>query len=126
YDNDEILTYEEMSLYHQPASRKRPIVLIGPPNCGQNELRQKLMEREVDRFALAVPHTTRPMRDEEVNGRDYLFVSRQFFEADMATNKFIEHGEYEKNLYGTSIDSVRQVINSGKICLLNLHTQVSC
>lgn len=125
YDNDEILTYEEMSLYHQPASRKRPIVLIGPVNCGQNELRQKLMEREADRFAPAVPHTTRSMRDNEVNGRDYLFVSRQFFEADIATNKFIEHGEYEKNLYGTSIDSVRQVINSGKICLLNLHTQVS-
>ncbi|EMP40961.1 MAGUK p55 subfamily member 5 [Chelonia mydas] len=93
YDNEEILTYEEMSLYHQPANRKRPIVLIGPQNCGQNELRQRLMNNEVDRFAAAVPR------------------------------KFIEHGEFEKNLYGTSIDSVRQVINSGKICLLNLHTQ---
>ncbi|XP_007886276.1 protein PALS1 [Callorhinchus milii] len=123
YDNDEILTYEEMSLYHQPASRKRPIVLIAPPNCGQIELRQKLMESEADRFAAALPHTTRPTRDREVNGRDYLFVTRQFFEADILSNKFIEHGEYEKNLYGTSIDSVRQVINSAKICLLSLHTQ---
>lgn len=57
-------------------------------------------------------------------GRDYHFVSRQVFEADIAAGKFIEHGEFEKNLYGTSIDSVRQVINSGKICLLNIHTQV--
>lgn len=55
YDNEEILTYEEMSLYHQPANRKRPIVLIGPQNCGQNELRQRLMNNEVDRFASAVP-----------------------------------------------------------------------
>lgn len=55
YDNEEILTYEEMSLYHQPANRKRPIVLIGPQNCGQNELRQRLMSNEVDRFASAVP-----------------------------------------------------------------------
>lgn len=55
YDNEEILTYEEMSLYHQPANRKRPIVLIGPQNCGQNELWQRLMNNEVDRFASAVP-----------------------------------------------------------------------
>ncbi|XP_062434092.1 protein PALS1 isoform X3 [Rhea pennata] len=123
YDNEEILTYEEMSLYHQPANRKRPIVLIGPQNCGQNELRQRLMNNEVDRFASAVPHTTRSRRENEVAGRDYHFISRQAFENDIAAGKFIEYGEFEKNLYGTSIDSVRQVINSGKICLLNLHTQ---
>lgn len=40
------------------------------------------------------------------------------------TGKLIESGEYEKNLYGTSTDSVRQVINTGKICVLCLHTQV--
>uniref|UniRef100_A0A8C3VME9 Protein PALS1 n=1 Tax=Catharus ustulatus TaxID=91951 RepID=A0A8C3VME9_CATUS len=123
YDNEEILTYEEMSLYHQPANRKRPIVLIGPQNCGQNELRQRLMNNEVDRFASAVPHTTRNRRENEAAGRDYHFISRQAFESDIAAGKFIEYGEFEKNLYGTSIDSVRQVINSGKICLLNLHTQ---
>uniref|UniRef100_A0A8C5TYA6 Uncharacterized protein n=1 Tax=Malurus cyaneus samueli TaxID=2593467 RepID=A0A8C5TYA6_9PASS len=123
YDNEEILTYEEMSLYHQPANRKRPIVLIGPQNCGQNELRQRLMNNEMDRFASAVPHTTRSRRETEAAGRDYHFISRQAFESDIAAGKFIEYGEFEKNLYGTSIDSVRQVINSGKICLLNLHTQ---
>uniref|UniRef100_A0A8C8R956 Protein PALS1 n=1 Tax=Pelusios castaneus TaxID=367368 RepID=A0A8C8R956_9SAUR len=123
YDSEEILTYEEMSLYHQPANRKRPIVLMGPQNCGQNELRQRLMNNEADRFAAAVPHTTRSRRENEIAGRDYHFISRQAFETDIAAGKFIEHGEFEKNLYGTSIDSVRQVINSGKICLLNLHTQ---
>uniref|UniRef100_A0A673L688 Protein PALS1 n=1 Tax=Sinocyclocheilus rhinocerous TaxID=307959 RepID=A0A673L688_9TELE len=123
FDNEEILTYEEMALYHQPANRKRPIALIGPPNCGQNELRQRLLSSEPDRFAGAVPHTTRSRRDVEVNGRDYHFVSRQAFEMDSAAGKFIESGEFEKNLYGTSTDSVRQVINTGKICLLCVHTQ---
>ncbi|XP_075048587.1 protein PALS1 [Mixophyes fleayi] len=123
YDNEEILTYEEMSLYHQPANRKRPIVLIGPQNCGQNELRLRLMNSEADRFAAAVPHTSRNRRDNEVAGRDYHFASRQMFEADIAASKFIEYGEFEKNIYGTSVDSVRQVINSGKICLLSLYTQ---
>ncbi|KAG5265750.1 hypothetical protein AALO_G00245980 [Alosa alosa] len=123
YDNEEILTYEEMALYHQPANRKRPIALIGPPNCGQNELRQRLLTSEPDRFGGAVPHTTRNRRDMEMNARDYHFVSRQAFEMDAAAGKFIESGEFEKNLYGTSTDSVRQIINTGKICILCLHTQ---
>ncbi|XP_030299710.1 protein PALS1 isoform X2 [Sparus aurata] len=122
-DNEEILTYEEMALYHQPANRKRPIALIGPTSCGQAELRQRLLSNQPERFAGAVPHTTRSRREGELSGRDYHFVSRQTFEAEQAVGKLIESGEFEKNLYGTSTDSVRQVINTGKICVLCLHTQ---
>lgn len=57
-DNEEILTYEEMALYHQPANRKRPIALIGPPSCGQTELRQRLLNNQPERFAGAVPRKT--------------------------------------------------------------------
>lgn len=78
----------------------------------------------LDYSFVALVDTTRSRRETEVAGRDYHFISRQAFESDIAAGKFIEYGEFEKNLYGTSIDSVRQVINSGKICLLNLHTQV--
>uniref|UniRef100_A0A4W5MS03 Protein PALS1 n=1 Tax=Hucho hucho TaxID=62062 RepID=A0A4W5MS03_9TELE len=123
YYTDEILTYEEMALYHQPANRKRPIALIGPPNSGQDELRQRLLSIEPDRFAGAVPHTTRNPRIHEKNGREYHFVNQLAFEVDVAAGKYIESGEYERNLYGTSSDSVRQVINSGRICLLCLHTK---
>ncbi|XP_042359147.1 MAGUK p55 subfamily member 5b isoform X2 [Plectropomus leopardus] len=122
-DYDDILTYEEMSLYHQPANRKRPISLIGPTNSGHDELRRRLLAIEPEKFAVAVPHTTRNSRIHERNGREYHFVSRPAFEADLAAGKFIESGEYEKNLYGTSTDSVRHVINSGRICLLCLHTR---
>uniref|UniRef100_A0A7N6BEN7 Protein PALS1 n=1 Tax=Anabas testudineus TaxID=64144 RepID=A0A7N6BEN7_ANATE len=122
-DNEEILTYEEMALYHQPANRKRPIALIGPPSCGQTELRQRLLNNQPERFAGAVPHTTRSRREGEVSGRDYHFVTRQTFEAEQAAGKLIESGDFEKNMYGTSTDSVRQVINTGKICVLCLHTQ---
>nr|XP_057946859.1 protein PALS1-like [Doryrhamphus excisus] len=121
--DEEILTYEEMALYHQPANRKRPIALIGPTSCGQAELRQRLLNNQPERFAGAVPYTTRSRRDGELIGRDYHFVSRQTFEAEMAAGKLIESGEFEKNLYGTNTDSVRQVINTGKICVLCLHTQ---
>lgn len=54
-DYDDILTYEEMSLYHQPASRKRPIALVGPMNSGHDELRRRLLSTEPQKFAIAVP-----------------------------------------------------------------------
>lgn len=119
---DQILTYEEVALYYPRANRKRPTVLIGPPNIGRHELRQRLME-DTERFAAAVPHTSRAKRDSEVDGSDYHFITRAQFESDIAAGKFVEHGEYEKNYYGTSLDAIRAVVNSGKICVLNLHPQ---
>ncbi|XP_015224431.1 PREDICTED: MAGUK p55 subfamily member 5 [Cyprinodon variegatus] len=122
-DYDDILTYEEMSLYHQPANRKRPVALVGPANSGHDELRRRLLSIEPEKFAVAVPHTTRNPRIHERNGREYHFVSRSTFETDLAAGKFIESGEYGKNLYGTSIECVRHVVNSGRVCLLCLHTR---
>ena len=72
------------------------------------------------------PHsdTSRQRKDAEVDGQDYHFVPRHVFESDILGHKFVEYGEYEKNLYGTSLESIRSVVNSGKICVLNLHPQV--
>ena len=53
-DPEEILTYEEVALYYPRNERKRPVVLIGPPNIGRHELRQRLM-LDTDRFAAAIP-----------------------------------------------------------------------
>lgn len=58
FDSEEILTYEDVALYYPRANRKRPIVLIGPPNIGRHELRQKLME-DRERFAAAIPRESR-------------------------------------------------------------------
>ena len=49
-----------------------------------------------------------------------LFPYRPQFEEYISAKRFIEHGEYDKQYYGTSLDAVRTVINSGKICVLNL------
>ncbi|XP_038074632.1 MAGUK p55 subfamily member 5-like [Patiria miniata] len=120
--SDEILTYEEVGLYVPNPDKKRPVVLIGPPKVGRHELRQRLLESEA-RFAAAVPHTSRPKKDHEVHGVDYYFTTRQRFEQDIQTEKFVEHGEYEKNIYGTSLEAIRGVVNESKICVLNLHPQ---
>ena len=58
-DGEEILTYEEVALYYPQPNRKRPIVLIGPPKVGRQQIRQQLMESDIDRFAAAVPRKSR-------------------------------------------------------------------
>jgi guanylate kinase len=67
--------------------------------------------------------TSRSRKEGEVDGQDYHFITRAQFEADILSRKFVEHGEYEKAYYGTSLDAIRSVVNSGKICVLNLHPQ---
>ncbi|XP_040568313.1 protein PALS1 [Lepeophtheirus salmonis] len=121
-DSDHILTYEEVALYYPRADRKRPVVLVGPPNIGRHELRKKLMQ-DSSRFAAARPHTSRPRGPDEEDSKEFHFISRLQFEKDILARKFVEHGEYDKSYYGTSFEAIRSVISSGKICVLNLHPQ---
>ncbi len=54
-DEEQVLTYEEVTLYLTRTGRKRPIVLVGPPKVGCLELRARLMEADKDKFAGVVP-----------------------------------------------------------------------
>lgn len=75
-------------------------------------------------FGLALStDTSRTKKDSEINGQDYHFISRAQFEADIVNRKFVEHGEYEKAYYGTTLDAIRAVVSAGKFCVLNLHPQ---
>ncbi|KAF1371967.1 hypothetical protein PFLUV_G00276560 [Perca fluviatilis] len=71
-------------------------------------------------FQGAVPHTTRAPKGYEESGREYHFTSREIFDNMAYNNRFLEYGEYKGNLYGTSIASVREVLNSGKICVIDI------
>lgn len=63
------------------------------------------------------------MRHGEVAGREYLFVSREKMDADIAAGKFIENGEYKGHLYGTSGESVKSIVNASCVCILSPHYQ---
>lgn len=78
---------------------------------------------KISKNLFPLPDTSRPRKDSEVDGQDYHFISRSQFESDILCRKFVEHGEYEKAYYGTSVEAIRSVVNSGKICVLNLHPQ---
>lgn len=119
----EIVTYEQVTRYRPPVTKKRPIVLIGPHSIGRHELRKRLMQTCPSMFEVAVPHTTRTARRDELDGKDYHFLPRHIFEADIKQGRFIEHGEYEKNLYGTSYEAIKKVVENSRICVLNLYPQ---
>lgn len=68
--------------------------------------------------------TTREPREGEENGKGYNFVSREEMEQDIRAGKYLEHGDYEGNLYGTKVDSIREVMRSGKMCILDVNSTV--
>lgn len=73
-----------------------------------------------------IPVTSRKPREDEKDGQAYKFVSRSEMEADIKAGKYLEHGEYEGNLYGTKIDSILEVVQTGRTCILDVNPQVSC
>ncbi|TSK28034.1 MAGUK p55 subfamily member 7 [Bagarius yarrelli] len=88
-----------------------------------NELKQKVIAENPHRYAVAVPHTTRPRKSHEKEGVEYHFVSKQAFETDAQNNKFIEYGEYKDNQYGTSIEAIRSVQAKNKMCLVDVQPE---
>uniref|UniRef100_A0A8C3L4X5 Discs large MAGUK scaffold protein 1 n=1 Tax=Chrysolophus pictus TaxID=9089 RepID=A0A8C3L4X5_CHRPC len=96
----------------------RPVIVLGPM---KDRINDDLISEFPDKFGSCVPHTTRPKRDYEVDGRDYHFVtSREQMEKDIQEHKFIEAGQYNNHLYGTSVQSVREVAEKGKHCILDV------
>ncbi|XP_026064594.1 MAGUK p55 subfamily member 3-like isoform X1 [Carassius auratus] len=123
-NDTEFLTYEEVTRYQQkPNERPRLVVLIGSLGARINELKQKVIAENPHRYAVAVPHTTRPKKSHEKEGVEYHFVTKEVFDADAQNNKFIEYGEYKENLYGTSIAAIRSVQAKNKMCLVDVQPE---
>ncbi|XP_075876161.1 disks large homolog 2 isoform X8 [Nelusetta ayraudi] len=113
---DVILSYEPV--LRQEINYARPVIILGPM---KDRINDDLISEFPDKFGSCVPHTTRPKRDYEVDGRDYHFVmSREQMEKDIQEHKFIEAGQYNDNLYGTSVQSVKYVAERGKHCILDV------
>ncbi|XP_026874363.2 disks large homolog 3 isoform X7 [Electrophorus electricus] len=113
---DTILSYEPVT--RQEIHYTRPVIILGPM---KDRINDDLISEFPHKFGSCVPHTTRPRRENEMDGQDYHFVaSREQMEKDIQDNKFIEAGQFNENLYGTSILSVRAVAERGKHCILDV------
>ncbi|XP_043955816.1 MAGUK p55 subfamily member 3 isoform X6 [Gambusia affinis] len=120
----DFLTYEEVTRYqHRSSERPRLVVLIGSLGARINELKQRVIAENPHRYAVAVPHTTRPKKPHEKDGVEYHFVTKQQFDADALNDKFIEHGEYKENQYGTSIEAIRSVQAKNKMCIVDVQPE---
>ncbi|XP_048093840.1 disks large homolog 2 isoform X5 [Alosa alosa] len=130
YGTKTLRSQEDLILSYEPVMRQeityaRPVIILGPMKDRVND---DLISEFPDKFGSCVPpnssgqvDTTRPKRDYEVDGRDYHFVtSREQMEKDIQEHKFIEAGQYNDNLYGTSVQSVRYVAERGKHCILDV------
>uniref|UniRef100_A0A6P4FNV5 Disks large 1 tumor suppressor protein isoform X23 n=1 Tax=Drosophila rhopaloa TaxID=1041015 RepID=A0A6P4FNV5_DRORH len=113
---ENVLSYE--AVQRLSISYTRPVIILGPL---KDRINDDLISEYPDKFGSCVPHTTRPKREYEVDGRDYHFVSsREQMERDIQNHLFIEAGQYNDNLYGTSVASVREVAEKGKHCILDV------
>ncbi|XP_064186237.1 disks large homolog 1 isoform X12 [Anguilla rostrata] len=111
-----VLSYEPVN--QQEVTYTRPVIILGPM---KDRINDDLISEFPDKFGSCVPHTTRPKRDYEVDARDYHFVvSREQMEKDIQDHRFIEAGQYNNHLYGTSVQSVREVSEKGKHCILDV------
>ncbi|KAM4536145.1 MAGUK p55 subfamily member 3 isoform 1-T1 [Fundulus diaphanus] len=120
----DFLTYEEVTRYQQRSNeRPRLVVLIGSLGARINELKQRVIAENPHHYAVAVPHTTRPKKPHEKDGVEYHFVTKPQFDADALNNKFIEHGEYKENQYGTSIEAIRSVQAKNKMCIVDVQPE---
>ncbi|XP_044150414.1 protein PALS2 isoform X2 [Bufo gargarizans] len=121
FDRHEIQIYEEVA--RMPPFQRKTLVLIGAQGVGRRSLKNRLIVLNPTQFGTTVPFTSRKPREEEKDGHAYIFVSRSEMEAEVKAGRYLEHGEYEGNLYGTKIDSIHEVVMAGRTCILDVNPQ---
>jgi guanylate kinase len=100
----------------------RLYVITAPSGAGKTSLVKALMEREA-KLRFSVSFTTRKPRANEIDGRDYHFVSREEFERMIARGDFLEHAEVFDHAYGTGLRSVEEAMRAGELLLLEIDWQ---
>jgi len=101
----------------------RPLVVSGPSGVGKGTLIKRLFTEFPEKFGFSVSHTTRLPRAGETDGNEYHFVTSQGFKDLLEERGFIEHAEFSGNFYGTSKQTVRDVTQTGRRCILDIEAQ---
>ncbi|EEP80867.1 guanylate kinase [Uncinocarpus reesii 1704] len=102
----------------------RPVVIFGPSGTGKSTILKRLFAEYPDKFSFSVSHTTRAPRLGEKDGREYYFTTKDGFLQLVAEGGFIEYAQFGGNYYGTSTRAVREIMNQGKVCVLDIEMEV--
>ena len=97
-------------------------VLSSPSGTGKTTLTKKLAENNKN-FAISISHTTRKPRPNEINGKDYYFVSKKEFEDLLKENNFFEYANIFDNWYGTLKKPVLEILSRAKDVLFDIDWQ---
>jgi guanylate kinase len=97
-------------------------IISAPSGAGKTSLVKALLQLNLN-LSLSISHTTRSPRSDEINGRDYHFVSRDAFQQMLVNEEFLEHAEVYGNLYGTSQQWINKIVASGQDILLEIDCQ---
>ena len=94
------------------------VILSGPSGVGKGTVRRYITDNFNLKLEYSISMTTRPIREKEVDGVDYYFVSKEEFQRNIDADNFLEWQEFVGNRYGTPKDKVEELRNKGKHILL--------
>tara|TARA_B100001540_G_scaffold115651_1_gene103625 strand:+ start:260 stop:892 length:633 start_codon:yes stop_codon:yes gene_type:complete len=97
------------------------IVLSSPSGAGKTTLVKKIAQH--NNFTVSISHTTRSPRTNEIDGKDYFFISKVKFDNLIKNNEFLEHAEVFKNFYGSTKKFVIENLNQGKNVIFDIDWQ---
>jgi guanylate kinase len=97
-------------------------VLSSPSGAGKTTLTKKIAENNKN-FTISISHSTRKPRPNEINGRDYKFVSEQEFNTLVKENNFFEYANIFGNYYGTLKKPVLELLSLGRDVLFDIDWQ---
>lgn len=98
------------------------VVVSGPSGVGKSTICKEVVKR-LKNTRLSVSVTTRPKGENEVNGRDYWFISKQQFQQRVNEDSLLEHAEVFGNFYGTPKDKVEEALRAGETIILEIDVQ---
>lgn len=99
------------------------IVLSGPSGVGKGTVLNEFIHDPDLKLSYSVSMTTRPIRPGEVDGKDYIFTTKEKFEEAIANGELLEHAEFVDNYYGTPLAEVEKLRNEGRNVLLEIEVQ---
>ncbi len=98
------------------------VVISGPSGVGKTTIVHEVQEAFHAFFSISA--TTRPISSSEVDGKDYFFITPEAFDEKIRKEEFLEYAEvFGCHRYGTLKKAVTDVLDSGKIMLLDIDVQ---
>jgi guanylate kinase len=97
-------------------------IISAPSGSGKSTLVHRLLAT-VPGLTFSISYTTRKPRATETNGVDYVFITREDFEARLARGEFLEYAEVFGNYYGTNRETFERAIQEGRDLVLDIDVQ---